>query len=425
MEEKITDMKVTGIIAEYNPFHKGHEYQIKKARKLTGADYIIVVMSGDFTQRGAPALLDKYARASMALACGADLVLELPVRYACASAEFFAGGAVSILDGLGVVDSLCFGSESGDTGKIAASAQALLFAETDDGYRRRIRQAQKEGLSYPAARAKALNLSDETDAQFWTLPNNILGIEYCKALTLSQSRIRPLTIRRQGSAYHEESLPAAPCRQEEDSFSSATAIRKALLEGTGFHTVKASLPEPTWPIWETHLNQQGLLSEQDFSLLIHYRLLMEAQNGYRKYADITPDLSDKLKKNLNHYTDWKSFCQLLNTKDLTYARASRCLTHILLNLTQENQDAGKTARFPSYARPLAFTKKAAPLLNAIKTNANIPYLPKLSTAAPLLTPFTAQMLREDIQASHIYQTVLCQKYHTPFTNEYQRQLPIT
>lgn len=152
---------------------------------------------------------------------------------------------------------------------------------------------------------------------------------------------------------------------------------------------------------------------------------MEAQNGYQKYADITPDLSDKLKKNLNNYTDWKSFCQLLNTKDLTYARASRCLTHILLNLTQENQDAGKSTRFPSYARPLAFTKKAVPLLNAIKNNTQIPYLPKLSAASPLLTPFTTQMLQEDIQASHIYQTVLCQKYHIPFTNEYQRQLPIT
>ena len=416
-------MKVTGIIAEYNPFHKGHEYQIKKARELTDADYVIVVMSGDFTQRGAPALLDKYTRARMALACGADLVLELPVRYACASAEFFAGGAVSVLDGLRVVDYLCFGSESGDTEKIAASAHALLSAEKDDEYRRRIRQNQKEGLSYPAARAKALNLSDETDTQYWTLPNNILGIEYCKALTLSQSKIRPLTILRQGSAYHEENLSAAHCSQE--SFSSATAIRKALLEGTGFHTVKASPPEQTWPIWETHLNQQGLLSEQDFSLLIQYRLLMEAQNGYQKYADITPDLSDKLKKNLNNYTGWKSFCQLLNTKDLTYARASRCLTHILLNLTQENQDAGKSTRFPSYARPLAFTKKAAPLLNAIKNNAKIPYLPKLSAASPLLTPFTTQMLQEDIQASHIYQTVLCQKYHIPFTNEYQRQLPVT
>ena len=152
---------------------------------------------------------------------------------------------------------------------------------------------------------------------------------------------------------------------------------------------------------------------------------MEAQNGYQKYADITPDLSDKLKKNLNNYTDWKSFCQLLNTKDLTYARASRCLTHILLNLTQENQDAGKSTRFPSYARPLAFTKKAVPLLNAIKNNTKIPYLPKLSAASFLLTPFTTQMLQEDIQASHIYQTVLCQKYHIPFTNEYQRQLPIT
>lgn len=414
-------MKVTGIIAEYNPFHKGHEYQIKKARELTDADYVVAVMSGDFTQRGAPALLDKYTRARMALACGADLVLELPVRYACASAEYFAGGAVSVLDGLGVTDCLCFGSESGDTAKIAEAAAALLSAEKDGDFSLRIRQAQKEGLSFPAARAKALHGSHAEDSEFWTLPNNILGIEYCKALTLSHSRIQPLTILRQGASYHEESLEGAG---NTEGFSSATAIRKALLEGKDFHTVRNTVPKETWPLWETLSGRQGILSEEDFSLLVHYRLLSEAGQGYQKYADVNADLSDKLQKNLNNYTGWNSFCRLLNTKDLTYARVSRCLAHILLGLTRENQETGKNTCFPAYARPLAFARKAAPLLNAIKNNARIPYLPKLSAASQQLTPFTAKMLQEDIRASHIYQTVLCHKYHTPFSNEYQRQIPI-
>ena len=134
-------MKVTGIIAEYNPFHKGHAYHIQKAKELTGADYIIVVMSGDFTQRGMPAILDKYTRARMALACGADLVLELPVRFACASAEFFAGGAVSLLDRLGVVDSLCFGSECGDAGLLQKAASVLAEAEASESFRNTLRDS--------------------------------------------------------------------------------------------------------------------------------------------------------------------------------------------------------------------------------------------------------------------------------------------
>ena len=143
-------MKVTGIIAEYNPFHKGHAYHIQKAKELTGADYIIVVMSGDFTQRGMPAILDKYTRARMALACGADLVLELPVRFACASAEFFAGGAVSLLDRLGVVDSLCFGSECGDAGLLQKAASVLAEAEALESFRSTLREGIRNGLSFPA-----------------------------------------------------------------------------------------------------------------------------------------------------------------------------------------------------------------------------------------------------------------------------------
>ena len=149
-------MTVTGIIAEYNPLHKGHEYQLKEARRLTGADYIIVVMSGCFTQRGTPAVLDKYDRARMALSCGADLVLELPTRFACASAEYFASGAVSVLNRLGCVDYLCFGSECGDTQALRSAAALLSRAEKSPEYQHKLREAQKGGLSFPAARSRAL-----------------------------------------------------------------------------------------------------------------------------------------------------------------------------------------------------------------------------------------------------------------------------
>ena len=142
-------MTVTGIIAEYNPLHKGHEYQLKEARRLTGADYIVVVMSGCFTQRGTPAVLDKYDRARMALSCGADLVLELPTRFACASAEYFASGAVSVLNRLGCVDYLCFGSECGDAQALRAAAALLSRAEKSPEYQHSLREAQKGGLPFP------------------------------------------------------------------------------------------------------------------------------------------------------------------------------------------------------------------------------------------------------------------------------------
>ena len=180
-------MRVNGIIAEYNPFHNGHRYQMEESRRLTGADYTVVVMSGDFVQRGAPALADKHARAEMALRCGADLVLELPALYAASSAESFAAGAVALLHGLGAVTHLCFGSECGDVDALGQIA-ALLLDEPEQ-YRTALKAFLKQGLSYPSARAGAISACREAGealpegcGEILASPNNILGIDYIKAL---------------------------------------------------------------------------------------------------------------------------------------------------------------------------------------------------------------------------------------------------
>lgn len=201
-------MKVVGIIAEYNPFHRGHEYQIRYVRETLGADYVIVAMSGDFVQRGAPALMEKYLRAEMALLGGADLVLELPIQVSTASAEGFAAGGVSLLDGLGCVDELCFGSECGDT-EILMETARILVAEPPV-YRDFLQKNLRDGMSFPLARSRALTsyvaksaISDVSsgDGHFifpeqmdsiLSSPNNILGIEYCKALLRQNSSIRPM-----------------------------------------------------------------------------------------------------------------------------------------------------------------------------------------------------------------------------------------
>ena len=212
-------MKIAGIIAEYNPFHTGHAYHIQKTRELTGADYIIVVLSGDFVQRGAPALYSKHLRTRMALLGGADLVFELPSTHACESAEFFAQNAVGLLDGLGCVDVLSFGSESG-TIEPFLKLGSFLSAETPE-YQNLIKKYLKKGESFPKARSLTLQeLLSDTDADtgiFLQTPNNILGVEYCKALCRQNSTIRPLTVKREGNAYHDNSLNG--------QFPSASAIR--------------------------------------------------------------------------------------------------------------------------------------------------------------------------------------------------------
>ena len=244
-------MLVNAIIAEYNPFHNGHKYQLDTCKAQTGADYTIVVMSGDFTQRGAPALLPKHERARMALSAGADLVLELPLYYACGSAEYFANGAVSLLDKLGVVNFLSFGSENGDVKKLTEIAE--LLQNEPPAYREVLKQALKKGMTYPQARREALlscfprpaSLADRADGSctdtaddsypdtaesslqaaldaLLSAPNNILGIEYCRALLMRKSTITPFTIQRLGAAYHASSL------SQSELNASALAIRTAL-----------------------------------------------------------------------------------------------------------------------------------------------------------------------------------------------------
>ena len=196
-------MKITGLITEYNPFHNGHLYHIKKAKEITGADAVIVIMSGNFVQRGAPAIMPKRLRTEIALNAGVSLVIELPVCYATGSAEYFASGAISILDSLGCIDSICFGSECGDYKKLEHIAKIL--ADEPEAYRLSLKNQLKTGLSFPKARQNGLKEYSKDDSldEILEHPNNILGIEYVKALYLQKSPIKAYTIKRIVSDYHD------------------------------------------------------------------------------------------------------------------------------------------------------------------------------------------------------------------------------
>lgn len=439
-------MRVNGIIAEYNPFHNGHKYHLEESRRLTGADYTVVVMSGSFVQRGAPALLDKRLRAETALRCGADLVLELPVLYAVSSAEFFAAGAVALLDRLGIVTHLCFGSECGDTGALERIAQ--IFSEEPEEYRNVLRHSLKQGASYPKARLQALSAMKFPDLpqnceEILSSPNNILGIEYIRALRRRGSTVCPVTVQRTVE-YHNDSLPegsgaipedasathaegqklALAAENTEGSFRgektlcSATAIRRALCKRMSGESVQPDFPARYMPpeamellrpylqhTQPLHPAEERLLFPDDFSSLLYYKLVMESGSGYEKYLDVSSGLSDRIGNLLPAFTDFDAFCNKLKTKDMTYTRISRCLLHILLGITKEDMELGKALDCVPYARVLGFRKSAAPLLGAIKRHSDIPLVTSVPDARKSLSAEADRLLTLDILAGRIYREV--------------------
>lgn len=422
-------MKTAGIIAEYNPFHQGHLRQISFLRENTKADYIIIAMSGDFVQRGAPALLPKHLRAEAALRCGADLVLELPVSVSCASAELFAKGGVELLSGIGVTDVLCFGSEKGSLPLFLKTAE-ILSGEPEE-YRVLLKAALKAGLSFPAARSKALgeyasgnerNLCKEEYQQFLSKPNNILGIEYCKALLRQKSPMQPLTLQRSGAGYHDQDLSPGITP-------SASGIRKYLkeqltqgngalfMDSSGSSPLSRMLPLGSRNILDTAFREKRFVFEEDLDMLLFYCLLSGDAQSFSQYLDVSGELASRIERMRNQYQGFLQFAELLKTKELTRTRIQRSLLHIILK--QKNPPAPV-----GYARVLGFRKSAAPLLSAIKKNGALPLLTKAADASAILEEPSLKEFQETVFASNLYEGLLSQKTKGHFLHEMQKNVII-
>lgn len=406
-------MKIAGIIAEYNPFHTGHAYHIQKTRELTGADYIVVVLSGDFVQRGAPALYSKHLRTRMALLGGADLVFELPSTHSCESAEFFAQNAVRLLDALGCVDVLSFGSESGSIEPFLKLG-SFLSAETPE-YRNLLKEYLKRGESFPKARSLTLQeLLSNTDADtgtFLQTPNNILGVEYCKALCRQNSPIQPLTVKREGNGYHDDSLNG--------EFPSASAIR-ALWKSANCKmsdtAVSSCFPPAISELLSQTFTCPQFLDEEDFSPYLRWLLFSSDKAQLTSYQDVTPDFVQRLFHTRGSYESWGQYAALLKTRELTYSRICRMLMHCLLQISH--------VPVLSYARLLGFRRQAAPVLSEFKKHSSIPVITKAADAASLLPDETAAVFSKNVEISNLYEAVWCEKYHTPFVHEYRKPLVI-
>lgn len=393
-------MKIVGLIAEYNPFHNGHQYHIKKAKEITDADAVIVVMSGNFVQRGAPAIMPKHLRTEAALKGGASLVIELPVCYATGTAEQFSYGAVSILHKLGCVDSICFGSECGDIDIIRDLAKILC--DEPDEYKDALQSYLRDGLSFPLARQRAVaalypshNFSDILEQ-----PNNILGIEYLKALYRLDSKIKPYTIERISSSYHDTDL--------QTEFSSATALRQTISNGN-FAGLYGQIPDNSIHLFKENYQKRFPVYVNDFSLLLKYKLLNETKVSLVEYADVSDELANRIFNQRNEFIDFEQFCELLKTKEVTYSRISRALLHVLLGIKKT------TYVDINYARVLGFRMENTDVLSQIKISSSIPLITKL-------TQHNDSLLDIDIYASNLYESVITDKFKTPFINEYEHPI---
>ncbi len=406
-------MRTVGIIAEYNPLHTGHEYHLQKAKEAARADYAVVVLSPDYVQRGEPALFDKYTRAQMALLAGADLVLELPVCYAAGSAEYFAEGAITLLDCLHTVDTLCFGAESDDADTFLAAASILL--EEPEAFSQTLGAYLRQGATYPAARAEALaTVCQEKHGSrdmrgFIASPNNILGTEYCKTLLKRNSPIRPLPVGRLGNGYNSFTLDGSYC--------SATALRFALSDGQITETLLSYIPQDCRKLF-TEACRTPLVLE-DFLPLLLQKLLSE--RSFSHILDISPELSDRicaLRFSCIGKT-YREIISLLGAKQITEARIRRALLHLILGIHSDTVESFRNDCTVYYAKILGFRKAAAPLLHEIKQKSSVPLISKNSHAERTLSDLGRSMWDLDLYASHLYRGIRSCKYKAAFKSEYE------
>ena len=361
--------KVLGIIAEYNPFHNGHLYHLDASKKVTGCDYTVAIISGNFTQRGSTSVVDKWSKTKMALQNGVDLVIELPVLYSISSSENFADGAIKILNSLGIIDYLSFGSETPDI-TILNSIADILCNEPKD-YKKLLTTELDKGLSFPKARENALlnyiknaNTFENDKPNFekhkkaLSSPNNILGIEYLKALKKYNSSIKTVCISRFATDYNSSDFSG--------SIASATAIRE-LIKNKDFNSIKTVIPENSYSVLMDCINSGHIVPDLNcFEKEIIYTLRKMSIEKIADLPDVSEGLVFSIKKAANSCNTINEFLNIVKSKRYTVTRLQRILLYALLNISKEDMQLSKQVEMP-YVRVLGFNDNGKKLISEIAT----------------------------------------------------------
>lgn len=393
-------MKVLGLITEYNPFHNGHLYHLEKSKEITGCDYIITVMSGNFVQRGEPALVDKWTRAKMAIDSGVDLVIELPTIYSSQSAEFFAYGSVKILDSLGIVDCLCFGSEIGNLNELDMISD-ILVDETKE-FKHFLKKYLSTGCTYPKARSLAIsdylktkNMNSNNINRIISSPNNILAIEYLKALKKLNSNIQPYTIKRINAKYHDIDLTG--------KISSATAIRNEIFTNSNdLENIKTAVPDAAYSHLKNFLDKYGSFNHiENYLQIIQYHIARFNKESLIELFDIENGLENRIFNCIKENTSIKNILNCIKTKRYTYTRLQRLLMQMIIGLDKKTfselhlQEA-------LYIRVLGFNQKGKVLLNKARKKAKLPIITKFANYKKINDNNLNRIIEIDKRATDIY-----------------------
>lgn len=386
-------MKACGIVAEYNPLHTGHVYQMNKARQISKADCIIVVMSGNFVQRGEPAVIDKYARTRAALKAGADIVVELPVFYALSSAENFAKGAVLTLSKM-KASSICFGAETDNTDSLSQISQTIVSESPE--YKAVLNKALAGGLSYPAARQTALLEYLPECKDIIAGSNNILAIEYIKAMLANNLNMTYYPVLREGAGYNDDTDNA--------EYASAFGIRKMLMSGE-YDKLKTYL---TYDMFEEIRHSKNCpLIPDDFSNIFNHKMLFLKQtcninntdfaDKLAEYEDISPDIANRFASAFTGRETITEYAMKVKSKNIVYSRICRCIMHIILEIRKPMSDLYNNI---PYIRLLGFNKTGQQYLGSIKKELDVPFITK---AADYKNELSFDLACSDIYAQAVYE----------------------
>ncbi|WP_062048535.1 nucleotidyltransferase [Bacillus sp. JCM 19034] len=398
-------MRAVGIIVEYNPFHNGHLYQLRQAKKDSNADIVIVVMSATFLQRGEPAFVSKWARTEMALANGADIVIELPYAFSCQKAEQFANGAIQILSEI-AAHSIHFGSEAGNIAPFYELVEAIKRDQpTIDKY---VKQYIQKGVSYPRAFSNALQQVNQQTTLSLTEPNNILGYHYIKAIMEQNSVLKASTTKRVQAHYHDKTIGLG-------RIASATSIRESIKKGMQIEDIAHTLPQSTAQILQSyfHLNKTYHTWNLYFPFL-QYKIISSTHEQLKQIYECEEGLEYRLKETIQHTYTFDDWMNQMKTKRYTRTRLQRLASHILTNTTKEEMHQAYSEGL-SYIQLLGFSAQGQLYLKQTRKEREVPLLTKRANAKGTISDLEKKASRIYTQplSKHAREKAIAQEFGAP------------